>query len=346
MATSAPMRAFVWGDGLTVAAQDMRLSQHSMLLSAVGASSSSQLAVRSGVRDGAGSPLQAAVTSGLSVSVQSGCVAIQGSAAADSGAYGATLDGTATLTCTTADTVNPRIDTVAVTITDLGSSSSTAVVQIVTGTAAASPAPATLPANSLTLCYVLVNANQTTLTSGSLTDQRPFLAGAGGIVSVLNSGFYPSVGPKGFVLDVSLNRLKYFNGTAMVAPSVAAFATIASTPGNATATSATWVTATSASVTVDGNTNVEITASFKYISTSSTGNGTGCTIGIFRGSSLINDIVAVCSGTNSTLNGGGFSTFDPTPAAGTYTYSLQIQNQGAGNFALDQGRIIVKAAAS
>jgi len=106
-------------------------------------------------------------TSGLTVSVASGRATIQG--------FLARSDAAVPLTCATADPTNPRIDR-AVLHADL--SAHTLSVILLTGTPAPSPAPPTLTQTAtvweISLYQVRVNATQTVLTSGSLTDERSF----------------------------------------------------------------------------------------------------------------------------------------------------------------------------
>lgn len=106
-------------------------------------------------------------TSGLGISVASGVAMIQG--------FMARSDAAVALTCATADPTNPRIDR-AVLHADL--SAHTLTVQLLTGTPAPSPSPPALTQTAtvweISVCQVRVNATQTTLTAGSLTDERSF----------------------------------------------------------------------------------------------------------------------------------------------------------------------------
>lgn len=350
MTLTQNIRAFAWGDGLTDAAQDLRLATISALSSAtrpVGGTAGA-LAVGSGVRDAGVNPLRVTVAGGLSVQIAAGLAVIQGSASANAGAYAVCSDSIVTLTCSTADPVNARIDLVCVTVTDSGNSSSTAAIQIVTGTPSASPAVPATPSNSIALCQITVAQNATTLSSGNLADVRPYFAAAGGITPITNASMAPVAGPSsGYVHNIATGRLSRYNSATaqLVAPAVAPFATVASTPGTATGNSTTYVTVTSVNVTVDGNTSVEVLASFKSVPTGATTSGLACTIAIFRNSTLIGSIIKTCLGTNLILDGGAFTGFDTTPAAGTYTYSLGVANQGSGSFQVNSGQIIVKAAA-
>src|ERR1700761_2908113 len=181
MATSQTMRNPGWCDGLTLAAQDIRLVDISALLSGAGATSSNQLGIGSGVRPGPSNPMKVGAATGLGLTVNPGFTLVQSSTAANGGTYATCLDTAATLTCQTADLVNPRVDVVCVTVTDNGDATSKAVVQIITGTPAPVPSAPALPANSSALCQVTVPANATSLTGGNLQDVRMFSVAAGGL---------------------------------------------------------------------------------------------------------------------------------------------------------------------
>lgn len=91
-------------------------------------------------------------------------------------------DGTVNLTLTTADATNPRIDRV---IAEVRDSSFSGVSQdwrlrIVAGTPAGSPSAPALPSNAISLATISVPANDTTISTGQITDTRPFaMVGAG-----------------------------------------------------------------------------------------------------------------------------------------------------------------------
>lgn len=347
MATSANMRAFCWGDGVQVAAQDLRLGEISALLSMLGGAANAPLAVGQGVRDATGNPLKVAVASGLSVTVNTGFAIVQGTAAANSGAYACTLDATATLTCATADLVNPRIDSVIVQVVDNGNNTSTATVNIQTGTPAPSPSPPALPANSLLLCNITVPANAVSLTSGNLADSRTFYAAAGGIQPVLNSSFYPTTGgTSAYAHDLSTGRLKRFNSTTLIAPQTAAFApSLASLSGTATANSSTYVTLTSTTITADGSTQVHIDADVSFFTfTGSVGNG--FQLAILRDGTQIKAMVLYVTQTSSLFLDGRSMWLHETPTAGSHTYAIAISTQGAGTITGHNADICVRAVSS
>ncbi len=344
MATSVQIRTPTYIDGLTYAGQDDRLHT-GLLLSGLGGASGNPIGTGSGVRDATGNPLQVSVTSGLSVQVNAGAAAIQGSAALNAGVYTAESDTTVTLTCTAADTVNPRIDSVCMTVTDNGDATSTADIQIIAGTPASSPSAPSLPANSLLLCNITVPANAVTLVSGNLSDQRTFIAAAGGIKPVLNSGFYPTVGSSAMYMhDISTGRLLWAPNGSVFAPRTAPFADVWSgIISSTTVSSTTYVSVCSVTVTVDGHTSVNLTASWGWVgATAAVGNA--CNLSIFRGTGEVNGIALVSQAANVAISGGSWVYQDVTPAAGTYTYALKISNQGAGSYTLHTASLLAQAA--
>jgi hypothetical protein len=111
---------------------------------------------------------------GMSVRVASGWAAIVGTTQANMGTYVGYNDAQVTLTITTADPTNPRIDLVCMTVNDSYYSGSTnnVVLQVVAGTPAGSPVAPSLPANSISLATVAVAAGALSITSGNITDTR------------------------------------------------------------------------------------------------------------------------------------------------------------------------------
>ncbi len=88
---------------------------------------------------------------GMSVLVASGWAAIVGTTQANMGTYLAYNDATDTLTITTADPTNPRIDRVVVTVNDayyVGATNNV-VLSVLAGTPAGSPTAPATPANSI-----------------------------------------------------------------------------------------------------------------------------------------------------------------------------------------------------
>lgn len=111
---------------------------------------------------------------GMSVRVATGWCAIVGTTQSNMGTYTVYNDATDTLTVTTADPTNPRIDRVVVTVRDAYYSGAfnDVIFQIVAGTPAGSPVAPAIPANSISLATIAVAAAATQINAGDITDTR------------------------------------------------------------------------------------------------------------------------------------------------------------------------------
>jgi len=111
---------------------------------------------------------------GMSVVVASGWAAIVGTTQANMGVYTVYNDASTTLTITTADPTNPRIDRVVATVQDAYYSGAfnDVIFQVVAGTPASSPSAPATPANSISLATVAVGAAVTQINTGNITDTR------------------------------------------------------------------------------------------------------------------------------------------------------------------------------
>jgi hypothetical protein len=111
---------------------------------------------------------------GMSVSVAAGYGAIVGTTQANMGTYIAYNDNAATLTVTTANPSNPRIDIVLVQINDAyyTGSLNSVTFSVLAGTPAVSPVAPTQPANSLLLATIAVGAGVTQILNANITDNR------------------------------------------------------------------------------------------------------------------------------------------------------------------------------
>lgn len=265
MATSLPARAILYGDGVPTPGQDLRLGI-SAQMTALGTPGSSGLASRPGVRrTGVGSPLAVTAGSGMAVAVAVGQCYIP--APTDSGGqYLMTLDTGGSLTLAAADPSNPRVDLIVAQVVDVGSSSTTYAVVPITGTPGASPpAPAT-PTTSIALAQVLIPAGSTSITSGQITDLRQWTVALGGIVPVANSAAYPANGASDYMHNIATGRLlRYVAGVGAGAPRVASFAPVTTTVSGSVACSTGGTTIASVTVTVDGQSEVEIRATWAGI---------------------------------------------------------------------------------
>ena len=111
---------------------------------------------------------------GMSVRVAAGWAAIVGTTTTDMGVYTIYNDAQATLTITTADPTNPRIDLICATVRDAYYSGAfnDVIFQVIPGTPASSPVAPTLPDNSISLATVAVGAAVTQINSGNITNTR------------------------------------------------------------------------------------------------------------------------------------------------------------------------------
>jgi len=111
---------------------------------------------------------------GMSVLVASGWAAIVGTTQSNMGTYMAYNDATTTLTVSTANASNPRIDIVVVTVNDAyyTGSLNNVTFQVIAGTPAASPVAPSTPANSLLLATIAVGAGVTSIVNANITDNR------------------------------------------------------------------------------------------------------------------------------------------------------------------------------
>lgn len=134
-------------------------------------------------------------TPGMSVVVAAGWGTVVGNYQANMGVYAFYNDAPTTLTVTTADPSNPRIDLVCVTIEDsyYTGSADTVTLQIVAGTPAGSPVAPSTPTNSLPLATIAVAAGATSIVNGNITDLR--VATTSNLVTGSTSGGagYPDV---------------------------------------------------------------------------------------------------------------------------------------------------------
>ena len=111
---------------------------------------------------------------GMSVLVAAGWAAILGTTQTNMGVYMAYNDASAVATITTANVSNPRIDIICITVSDAyytGALNQVAI-NVVAGTAAASPVAPATPANSILLATIAVGAGVTSILTANITDSR------------------------------------------------------------------------------------------------------------------------------------------------------------------------------
>ena len=201
MATSIDLGYVLWLDGATY---NGLLGRTYHVASTFYSTGTSALQVMSGVMPSSG---QLAVTpgSGLAVTVATGACVVANSSGSTYGGYLMTNMSSGSLTVATADTTNPRIDIVCVTVSDLGTSASDAFIQIITGTPAASPTAPAAPANSLVLVNITVPANATSLTAANITTRASLTVAAEGVLPVA-AGSAPTGYTGAYIHDTCTGR--------------------------------------------------------------------------------------------------------------------------------------------
>lgn len=127
-------------------------------------------------------------TPSMTLNVSSGVAYVPGSEAPSQGLYACTNDASDTVVITTAHGTLPRIDSVIARVYDSAFSGALNQwqLEVVAGTAAASPVAPTLPNNSIRLYNVNVGAAVTSISNANLSDVREYVAAVGGIITVKN----------------------------------------------------------------------------------------------------------------------------------------------------------------
>lgn len=119
-----------------------------------------------------------AASPAMSVQVASGWGAIVGDYTTNMGVYQFYNDAAASLSVTTADPSNSRIDKVVVTVNDsyYTGAVNNVTFQVLAGTPAGSPVAPATPTNSLALATISVGAGATSITNANITDLRAFIS--------------------------------------------------------------------------------------------------------------------------------------------------------------------------
>lgn len=264
MASSVSIGWAMWMDGETIDAMLGRQSIAGMYLN-----QQATAQVTGGVLPSGGA-LAVTPGSGLTVNVASGYCVVPSSSGNSYGAYQCSaMTATSGLTIATPDSVNPRVDLVCATVVDGGTSASYWELQVVTGTPAASPAAPATPSNSIPLAQVSVPANATSIASSGVTDARTFIVMAGGITPVRNLQAAMSAQPGypgAYVHDMTSNRLVLWNGAKQLQPILLPFTPVANVNANVVNTIGPYQQICQATVTTDGQTDIEIIAQWVGIS--------------------------------------------------------------------------------
>lgn len=273
--------------------------------------------------------------SGLSVIVAAGLCCVPNSTSALQGGYITGLMNSATLTLAAADPSYYRDDLICVTISDTGTSSSGAVVQVVTGTPASSPTLPAVPGNSIALAFVQVPGGASSLTSGNIGDLRTYVVAPGGILPISSSAVAPAAPAWQLFYDMSSGSVVSGSGTAGVTSPLALLPwspVVSVQTSNVTDTAAKGVLTpiTTASVTTDGATDIEIYSKWTGLKASGSVPLLVTMQVAIDGTVLDQTVISVSS--TSVYGAGGSSRYytssgqSTTPSAGTHTISFGFQS--------------------
>jgi hypothetical protein len=154
-------------------------------------------------------------TPNMTVLVSSGAVLAPGTASATQGSYPFVNDAQISVNIAASHASLPRIDVIAARIKDTqyGDASNEAVIEVVTGTPAGSPAVPALNANSVKLFEVAVAAGVTTIVNGNLTDRRVWAVSVGGVHPCLSTA-RPSSPYEGLTIyETDTDLIAAYNGS-------------------------------------------------------------------------------------------------------------------------------------
>lgn len=327
-------------DGGTYAGIDFRTHLNGAVFLATGTAQ-----VTSGVKKGGGG-LAVTAPGGMLVTVATGFAVVASSSGSTYGAYAVALTASQTLTIATADPSNPRIDLVCLTVTDNGNATSSAQIQVVTGTPSGTPVapalPNTPPQSSVALATVAVAAGTGSVTTGNITDARAYTTAAGGIVPIPSLSVYPAGYTGLYGHDLTTGRLVHIPSGGPAQPVLLPFAPVmAVLTSNLTYSGTGDKTILTASVTTNGSTDIRIFASWPGIFVS---GGGGSNEAATMKLKIDGTQVAACNVGNindGTARGGAELTHytnsltSDTPSAATHTITFAFsQNTGGSNLTI------------
>ena len=171
--------------------------------------SASALTPAGGVYPSQGANLAVTAGTGMSVNVAAGYCVVP-STTAQYGAYRFGLMSSGVLTVASNETGSTRQDYVLAYVNDLASSSSTAVIEYVTGTTS----PPSVPASSIILAQVAVPNGAGSIVSGDLTDKRAWTCAPGGILYLPTAAAAIAAPSSQFFWETDISQLVQGGGTA------------------------------------------------------------------------------------------------------------------------------------
>lgn len=204
-----------WFQALTThTAEQLRTYTGSLFASPLAAQS---LKTAGGVHPalGTGMAVTANGTPNMTVNVGAGTVFIAGTEGTKQGTYFCQNDAVKNLTITASDPTLSRIDLVVAKVQDAAYSGATNAwsLVVVTGTAAGSPVAPATPANAVILAQIAVGGGVTSISSGLISDKRPYASALGG-VQLATSATRPNPTYQGqLIFELDTNNVLKNNGT-------------------------------------------------------------------------------------------------------------------------------------
>lgn len=320
------LASYAWGyDGGTYNGKDMRQLVESVFPTPT-----------SGIVSGLAVTQQASPTSTVQVSAGKAIVLATGSGL--TGAYHAWND--AALTSPTIDptTTNGRKDRLILRV-----SSGVPALEVVKGTAAASPAePSITGDNYLELALITLPSSTSNITDAMITDRRVYASALGGIVTCTSSTRPSSPRTGQQVFETDTGRMSFYNGSAWVNRSPVA--AVVTTKQTTTSTSFTDLTTSGPAVSVTTGTAAIVTVSANLDNTL----GTAYSVMSFAVSGATttaasdNRGVTFIPGTNGYGSRSSFTYYVTGLTAGTNTFTAKYRAT-AGTAGFGDRTIVVQA---
>lgn len=332
MATSISCNTPLWVDGPPIDAQ-APLRQYDIGSRVYNAGTTGAVQIPGGVFPGNGAMFVTA-GSGMSVSVAAGFCCVPNSSSALQGGYIFGLLNAGTLTIAAADPANQRDDLIVARVYDTGTAASSCDVEVVTGTASPSPALPVVPANSIPLAFVQVPAGSSSVTSANVGDLRSFVVAPGGVLPIQSASSAPAAPASQIMYDISTGTLVQGTGSAgSVSPIPvlpwAPVVSVTTSPVSDSASRGSLTQITTASVTTDGATDIEVYYKWPGLTASVPPLLVTMQVAI-DGVTLDQTVTYPASGSVFTC-GGGVKAFTSagqsnTPSAGTHVVSFSFQS--------------------
>lgn len=155
----------------------------------------------------------------MTVLCGSGVASVPGTESGTQGNYLCINDASVTLTVTAAHATLARIDLVVLNVRDAfySGANNDSQLQVIAGTPASSPVAPSAPANSIIIAQIAVGAAVTSIVNANITDQRFYMAAAGGVINARTVATMPTsaeIGAGQKVWTMDAGKLWIWDGTA------------------------------------------------------------------------------------------------------------------------------------